>query len=137
MAQLPRDAAFGSYPYGAYPLSAGEGAQCTINGAPGPLVKEGGALVCRPLGTDARTLDAGDCPDCDGTGEDDDGDDCPTCQGSGELDDDNNGNGKRLPQGEDDRRTVSVDAMSANHQREMARLYDAHARELGEAWRKR
>jgi hypothetical protein len=43
-----RDAAAGSYP-----LSAGEGSACTINGAPGTLVREGDVLVCRPHATDA------------------------------------------------------------------------------------
>ena len=37
----PRDAAFGAYPYGAYPLSAGEGNQCTIDGRPGLLTRQG------------------------------------------------------------------------------------------------
>jgi hypothetical protein len=35
-------------PAGAYPLSAGEGQSCTINGMTGTLVKEGGWLVCKP-----------------------------------------------------------------------------------------
>jgi hypothetical protein len=36
--------------YGNYPYSAGaEGAACTINGAPGRLVRRGDVLVCRPI----------------------------------------------------------------------------------------
>ena len=35
-------------PPGAYPLSAGEGNACTINGAPGHLERKGDWLVCRP-----------------------------------------------------------------------------------------
>jgi hypothetical protein len=85
------------------------------------------------------------CPDCNGDG-DIDGEDCERCDGSGELDDDddNGDNGKRLPLGEDDRRTVTVDAMSAvndvhamsaAHQQNMQRLYDAEARALSEKWK--
>jgi hypothetical protein len=33
---------------GRYPLSAGEGSACTINGAPGTLQRESDYLVCRP-----------------------------------------------------------------------------------------
>jgi hypothetical protein len=32
-----------------YPLSAGEGSACTVNGEPGTLVREGDWLVCRPV----------------------------------------------------------------------------------------
>ena len=35
-------------PAGAYPLSAGEGSQCTSNGQDGRLVREGDWLVCKP-----------------------------------------------------------------------------------------
>jgi hypothetical protein len=41
-----------------------------------------------------------------------------------------------LPQGKRVR-PVTADAMSAAHQQNMARVYDAYARELAEAWRKR
>jgi hypothetical protein len=41
----PPGAPPGSYPYEA----AKEGTACTINGAPGTLVKEGNFLVCRPV----------------------------------------------------------------------------------------
>jgi hypothetical protein len=43
-------------PDGAYPLSAGEGTACTINGAPGTLERDGEWLVCVPVAdmTDAR-----------------------------------------------------------------------------------
>jgi hypothetical protein len=61
-----------------------------------------------------------------------------TMRGSGDESD-------ALPQGEleqlttatSDRRTVDVDAIAANHRHNMQRLYDAYARELSEAWRKR
>jgi hypothetical protein len=45
-------------PAGAYVPGPGyrEGDQCTINGAPGTLVKQGGYLVCRPTSADARRL---------------------------------------------------------------------------------
>jgi hypothetical protein len=35
-------------PAGSYPLSAGEGTSCTIDGAPGVLKREGAWLVCQP-----------------------------------------------------------------------------------------
>jgi len=44
---LPWDAA-PAPPAGAYPLSAGEGNACTINGRPGTLQREGDWLVCEP-----------------------------------------------------------------------------------------
>jgi hypothetical protein len=49
-------------PFGAYPLSAGEGSECTINGAPGTLVREGNCLVCKPSNRQdaAHTVDARD-----------------------------------------------------------------------------
>lgn len=53
-----------------------------------------------------------------------------------EDDDDERPQGKRVRPVTADRHTVDVDAMSANHRHDMQRLYDAHARELGEAWRK-
>jgi hypothetical protein len=37
-----------SKPPGAYPLSAGEGSVCTINGSPGVLTRDGEWLICRP-----------------------------------------------------------------------------------------
>jgi hypothetical protein len=46
-----------SIPAGAYPLSSGEGTACTINGAPGRLVREGEWLVCKPTRTDAAPRD--------------------------------------------------------------------------------
>ena len=42
-------------PPGSYPLSSGEGSACTINGAPGTLVRNGAWLECRQ---DAMGLDA-------------------------------------------------------------------------------
>jgi hypothetical protein len=48
---LQRDASgeFGrDIPAGAYPLSAGEGGRCTINGQDGRLVRKGNWLVCQP-----------------------------------------------------------------------------------------
>ena len=46
-------------PQGAYPLSAGEGTSCTINGAAGVLVRQGDWLVCNPRrATDAAAFDA-------------------------------------------------------------------------------
>ena len=35
-------------PAGAYPLSAGEGSSCSIDGTAGTLVRQGNWLVCRP-----------------------------------------------------------------------------------------
>jgi hypothetical protein len=46
-----------SPPAGAYPLSAGEGSVCAINGAPGHLAREGNWLVCRPTSSDASPRD--------------------------------------------------------------------------------
>jgi hypothetical protein len=43
-AWMKRDA----QPPGSYPLSAGEGSACTVDGRPGTLVREGDWLVCRP-----------------------------------------------------------------------------------------
>jgi hypothetical protein len=47
-----------SPPAGAYPLSAGEGSRCTVNGADGRLVRRGDWLVCKPVKQDAvsRTM---------------------------------------------------------------------------------
>ena len=46
-------------PTGAYPLSAGEGTSCTVNGAPGTLVRQGDWLVCQPRRRqDAAAFDA-------------------------------------------------------------------------------
>jgi len=46
-------------PAGAYPLSAGTGNPCTINGAPGVLVKEGDWLVCKPVSNSTDTVPTG------------------------------------------------------------------------------
>jgi hypothetical protein len=43
-------------PAGAYPLSAGEGSRCTINGADGSLVRKGNWLVCEPVRKDAMPV---------------------------------------------------------------------------------
>jgi hypothetical protein len=46
-------------PVGAYPLSAGEGTTCTVNGEDGTLVRQGDFLVCQPnKRRDGRTVDA-------------------------------------------------------------------------------
>ena len=46
-------------PAGAYPLIAGEGSACTVNGAPGVLQREGAWLVCKPRRSqDAAAFDA-------------------------------------------------------------------------------
>jgi hypothetical protein len=45
---------YGKIPAGSYPLSAGEGGRCTIDGQDGRLVREGNWLVCRPTSNDAR-----------------------------------------------------------------------------------
>ena len=131
----PRDAAFGAPPYGAYPLSAGEGTACTVDGRPGRLVREGNVLVCQPLAADARTVDARDCPDCDGDGdgdgEDDDGETCATCRGSGQLPGDDNG------ETTSDRRMLDVDAVSAAHQKSMAKIYQQIADDVSQRWRER
>jgi hypothetical protein len=125
----PRDAAFGAPPYGAYPLSAGAGNPCTIDGAAGILTRQGDVLICKPLASDART-DERDCPDCDGTGEID-GEDCERCDGTGELDDDDNGD--KRSSATSDRRTV--DQIAADHAVAMERVYAARNREISEAWR--
>jgi hypothetical protein len=50
-------AAGAKIPTGAYPLSAGEGSRCTINGEDGRLVREGNWLVCeRTRANDAQAL---------------------------------------------------------------------------------
>jgi hypothetical protein len=105
----------------------------TIDGRPGRLVREGSSLVCRPIGTDARSVDALTCPDCDGDGEDDSGNVCPPCQGSGQLDDDNGGNGETATS---DRRATTVDAMSAAHQQNMAKIYQQISDDVSQQWRK-
>jgi hypothetical protein len=43
-------------PVGAYPLSAGEGSRCTINGQDGRLVRKGNWLVCEPVRRDAMPV---------------------------------------------------------------------------------
>src|SRR5690242_7717494 len=40
-------------PAGAYPLSAGVGSACTVDGAPGELVRQGDYLICKPVRQDA------------------------------------------------------------------------------------
>jgi hypothetical protein len=45
-------------PAGAYPLSAGEGSACSVNGRAGTLVREGDWLVCKPLATEPSRADA-------------------------------------------------------------------------------
>ncbi len=40
-------------PAGAYPLSAGEGSACSVNGQAGTLVRQGNWLVCQPRSQDA------------------------------------------------------------------------------------
>jgi len=42
-------------PANSYPLSAGVGSACSINGAPGELVRQGDWLVCKPVRQDARS----------------------------------------------------------------------------------
>jgi len=44
-------------PQGAYPLSAGAGTACRIDGAAGVLVRQGNWLVCKPRRQDAMSLD--------------------------------------------------------------------------------
>jgi hypothetical protein len=46
-----------SIPAGAYPLSAVEGSVCTVNGAPGTLVREGDWLICKPTQADSAPRD--------------------------------------------------------------------------------
>jgi hypothetical protein len=120
-----RDAA----PAGSYPFrQSSEGSPCSVDGRPGTLVKVGNSLVCRPTGSDARTLDARTCPTCEGTGEDDDGDDCETCGGSGRV-----ANGDNGETATSDRRTV--DQIAHDHSVAMERVYAARNRETSEAWR--
>jgi hypothetical protein len=47
-------------PEGAYPLSAGEGSRCTINGQDGRLAREGDWLVCRPTSSNDAQPRVGD-----------------------------------------------------------------------------
>jgi hypothetical protein len=48
---------YNKIPEGAYPLSAGEGSRCTINGADGRLVRKGNWLLCQPTrANDAQAL---------------------------------------------------------------------------------
>jgi hypothetical protein len=69
------------------------------------------------------------CPDCNGDG-DIDGEDCETCLGTGEIDTDDadNGASPRV-------RPVTADAV-ANHQQNMARVYDQIASDLSQQWRR-
>jgi hypothetical protein len=103
----PRDAAYGSYP-----LSAGEGSPCTVDGAAGTLVRQDGVLVCKPIAADAAK------PPRDPEDEDDeDGDD----EDEGEV--------------TADARITSIDAMSAVHQRTMDALYRRIAEDVSRQWR--
>jgi hypothetical protein len=111
--QPVRDA-FGSIPY----TGAAEGGQCTVDGRPGRLVKEGNALVCRPISAEKPRRDPEEDDD-----DDEDDDDMP----QGEL--------EQMTRATSDRRVLDVDTISANHQQRMQQLYDAHARELSEAWK--
>jgi hypothetical protein len=131
----PRDAAYGSYPFSA----SAEGSACTVDGRPGRLVKEDGVLVCRPTGTDARTVSAQTCPDCDGDGTDDDGDECETCGGSGHV---ANGDNEQLASANadsrrDSRRMRDVAAVSATHQKNMAKIYQQISDDVSQRWRER
>jgi hypothetical protein len=45
-------------PAGAYPLSAGEGSECSVDGRSGTLVRQGNWLVCKPRSQDAASFDA-------------------------------------------------------------------------------
>ena len=45
-------------PAGAYPLSAGEGSTCTVNGQAGVLVRQGNWLVCKPRRNQDAAFDA-------------------------------------------------------------------------------
>jgi len=47
-----------SAPAGSYPLIAGEGNACPINGGDGTLVREGNYLVCKPKRQAAQSHDA-------------------------------------------------------------------------------
>jgi hypothetical protein len=66
-------------------------------------------------------------PDCNGDSDIDI--DCERCDGTGEIDVDERPQRERV-------RSVTADA-TANHQQNMARIYDAYAAELSSAWRKR
>ena len=48
----------------AYPISAGEGSSCSIDGAAGTLVRQGNWLVCRPDRAPGRGNDQTGCVRC-------------------------------------------------------------------------
>ena len=105
----PPDAAFGSYP-----LSAGEGSPCTINGAAGILTRAGDALVCKPVGARADAAKPPRDP---------------------EEEDDDDENGDDEDDGETTADARSVDQIAHDHSVAMERVYAARNREISDAWR--
>jgi hypothetical protein len=75
-----------------------------------------------------RVGDGMQCPDCFGSGEDEDGGDCPMCKGSGVLP---GGNGDDLPDPASDNRTID------QHKQTMDQLYRERDEELSNAWRQK
>jgi hypothetical protein len=112
-----------------------------------------------PLGRDAESVEEEDadgerqeCPACSGSGYDADGERCRRCQGTGEVPDDDDEEAeavadakrrRRRPEPDDDdddppfgsQDGRSVDQIAHEHRRNMAKIYDAYARELSEAWK--
>jgi hypothetical protein len=77
-----------------------------------------------PTAADARSALSTPCPDCGGAGANANGDDCPYCGGRGFVPNSNNNEDRRSI---DNRRAAPVD---------MNQIYQDHARELSERWRK-
>jgi hypothetical protein len=76
------------------------------------------------------------CPECDGSGLDENGeDDCPACGGTGTVDADTESRAMEAAsrRGNDNR---SVDQIVLDHRATMARTYADHDRKLSEAWRR-
>jgi hypothetical protein len=76
------------------------------------------------------------CPECDGSGVDENGEDyCPACGGTGALDAGSESNtDEAASRGGSDSR--SVNQIVRDHQANMARIYDDHDRKLSETWRR-
>jgi hypothetical protein len=140
----------GSYPY----TAANEGTACTVNGRLGHLGKQGAWLVCVPdkAAAESATSDAdpddfdGDqkeCPECAGSGEDDDGGPCQTHRGGGSVPDDYERdeafvNTQTHHEGLERRRTDSrsIGQMMRDHENKMMAAYDSYDREICEAYRR-
>jgi hypothetical protein len=88
----------------------------------------------RNLPTDAANSRV--CPECDGSGLDENSeDDCPFCGGTGVVDDDYESKADDVAsrRGNDSR---SVNQIVRDHQANMARIYADHDCKLSESWRR-